>query len=98
MKKYKTWSQDEDTVILDGLKADLKELYKQACDMNLELLEEEKDSTIYRLWLISFLLKRTLQSVKTRYYNVLKPNLELEKMELKKSLWSKIKMFFNTKK
>jgi len=98
MSKYKTWSQDEDTVILDGLKADLKELYKQACDMNLELLEEEKDSTIYRLWLISFLLKRTLQSVKTRYYNVLKPNLELEKMELKKSLWSKIKMFFNTKK
>ena len=98
MRKYKTWSQDEDTVILDGLKADLKELYKQACDVNLELLEEEKDSTIYRLWLVSFLLKRTLQSVKTRYYNVLKPNLELEKMGLKKSLWSKIKMFFNTKK
>ena len=98
MRKYKTWSKDEDTVILDGLKADLKELYKQACDINLELLEEEKDSTIYRLWLVSFLLKRTLQSVKTRYYNVLKPNLELEKMGLKKSLWSKIKMFFNTKK
>ena len=98
MRKYKTWSQDEDTVILDGLKADLKELYKQACDVNLELLEEEKDSTIYRLWLVSFLLKRTLQSVKNRYYNVLKPNLELEKMGLKKSLWSKIKMFFNTKK
>lgn len=98
MTKYKKWSKDEDTVILDGLKADLKELYKQACDINLELLEEEKDSTIYRLWLVSFLLKRTLQSVKTRYYNVLKPNLELEKMGLKKSLWSKIKMFFNTKK
>ena len=100
MSKYKTWSQDEDTVILDGLKADLKELYKQACDINLELLEEEKDSTIYRLWLISFLLKRTLLSVKTRYYNVLKPNLELElkKKEVKKSLWSKVKMFFNTKK
>ena len=98
MSKYKTWSKDEDTVILDGLKADLKELYKQACDINLELLEEEKDSTIYRLWLVSFILGRTLQSVKTRYYNVLKPNLELEKMELKKSLWSKIKMFFNTKK
>ena len=98
MSKYKTWSKDEDTVILDGLKADLKELYKQACDINLELLEEEKDSTIYRLWLVSFILGRTLQSVKTRYYNVLKPNLELEKMELKKSLWSKIKMFFITKK
>lgn len=98
MSKYKTWSQDEDTVILDGLKADLKELYKQACTIESLDVIEEKDSTIYRLWLVSFLLKRTLQSVKTRYYNVLKPNLELEKREVKKSLWSKIKMFFNTKK
>lgn len=98
MGKYKKWSQDEDTVILDGLKADLKELYKQASTIaNLDVIEK-KDSTIYRLWLVSFLLGRTFQSTKTRYYNVLKPNLELEKMGLKKSLWSKVKMFFNTKK
>lgn len=100
MRKYKTWSQDEDTVILDGLKADLKELYKQASTIaNLDVIEK-KDSTIYRLWLVSFLLGRTFQSTKTRYYNVLKPNLELElkKREVKKSLWSKVKMFFNTKK
>ena len=98
MSKYKTWSQDEDTVILDGLKADLKELYKQACTVeNLDGIEE-KDSTVYRLWLISFILGRTFLSTKVRFYNVLKPNLELEKRELKKSLWSKVKMFFNTKK
>ena len=100
MRKYKTWSQDEDTVILDGLKADLKELYKQAATIaNLDVIEK-KDSTIYRLWLISIILGRTFQSTKTRFYNVLKPNLELElkKREVKKSLWSKVKMFFNTKK
>ena len=100
MRKYKEWSQDEDTVILDGLKADLKELYKQASTIaNLDVIEK-KDSTIYRLWLVSFLLGRTFQSTKTRYYNMLKPNLELElkKREVKKSLWSKVKMFFNTKK
>ena len=100
MGKYKTWSQDEDTVILDGLKADLKELYKQACTIeNLDVMEE-KDSNIYRLWLISFILGRTFLSTKVRYYNVLKPNLEFElkKREVKKSLWSKVKMFFNTKK
>ena len=100
MRNYKTWSEDEDTVILDGLKADLKELYKQACDINLELLEEEKDSNIYRLWLISIILGRTFLSTKVRFYNVLKPNLEFElkKREVKKSLWSKVKMFFNPKK
>ena len=100
MRKYKTWSQDEDTVILDGLKADLKELYKQACIIE-DLGEvEEKDSTIYRLWLISFLLGRTFKSTNSRFYRVLKPKLELElkKREVKKSLWSKVKMFFNTKK
>lgn len=100
MRKYKTWSQDEDTVILDGLKADLKELYKQACTIeNLDVIEE-KDSTIYRLWLISFILGRTFKGTKTRFYKVLKPKLELElkKREVKKSLWSKVKMFFNTKK
>ena len=100
MRKYKTWSQDEDTVILDGLKADLKELYKQACTIeNLDAIEE-KDSIIYRLWLIAIILGRTFKSTKTRFYNVLKPNLELElkKREVKKSLWSKVKMFFNTKK
>ena len=100
MGKYKTWSQDEDTVILDGLKADLKELYKQAATIaNLDVIEK-KDSTIYRLWLISFILGRTFLSTKVRYYNVLKPNLEFElkKREVKKSLWSKVKMFFNTKK
>ena len=100
MRKYKTWSQDEDTVILDGLKADLKELYKQACTVeNLDGIEE-KDSTIYRLWLIAFILGRTFQSTNIRYYRVLRPKLELElkKREVKKSLWSKVKMFFNTKK
>ena len=100
MGKYKTWSQDEDTVILDGLKADLKELYKQACAIeNLDGIEE-KDSTIYRLWLISFILGRTFQSTNVRFYRVLRPKLELElkKREVKKSLWSKVKMFFNTKK
>lgn len=100
MRKYKTWSQDEDTVILDGLKADLKELYKQACAIeNLDGIEE-KDSTIYRLWLISFILGRTFQSTNIRFYRVLRPKLELElkKREVKKSLWSKVKMFFNTKK
>ena len=100
MRKYKTWSQDEDTVILDGLKADLKELYKQACAIeNLDGIEE-KDSTIYRLWLISFILGRTFQSTNVRFYRVLRPKLELElkKREVKKSLWSKVKMFFNTKK
>lgn len=100
MGKYKTWSQDEDTVILDGLKADLKELYKQACTIENLGEIEEKDSTIYRLWLISFLLGRTFKSTNSRFYRVLKPNLELElkKREVKKSLWSKVKMFFNTKK
>ena len=100
MGKYKTWSEDEDTVILDGLKADLKELYKQASTIeNLDVMEE-KDSNVYRLWLISFILGRTFLSTKVRYYNVLKPNLEFElkKREVKKSLWSKVKMFFNTKK
>ena len=100
MRKYKTWSQDEDTVILDGLKADLKELYKQACTVeNLDGIEE-KDSTVYRLWLISFILGRTFQSTNIRFYRVLRPKLELElkKREVKKSLWSKVKMFFNTKK
>ena len=100
MRKYKTWSQDEDTVILDGLKADLKELYKQACAIeNLDGIEE-KDSTVYRLWLISFILGRTFQSTNIRFYRVLRPKLELElkKREVKKSLWSKVKMFFNTKK
>lgn len=99
MRKYKTWSQDEDTVILDGLKADLKELYKQACTIE-DLDEmEEQDSTVYRLWLISFILGRTFQSTNMRYYRVLRPKLELElkKREVKKSLWSKVKMFFNTK-
>ena len=100
MRKYKTWSQDEDTVILDGLKADLKELYKKACTIENLGEIEEKDSTIYRLWLISFLLGRTFKSTNSRFYRVLKPNLELElkKREVKKSLWSKVKMFFNTKK
>ena len=100
MRKYKIWSQDEDTVILDGLKADLKELYKQASTIaNLDVIEK-KDSTIYRLWLISFLLGRTFQSTNVRFYRVLRPKLELElkKREVKKSLWSKVKMFFNTKK
>lgn len=101
MRKYKTWSQDEDTVILDGLKADLKELYRQAA-CTIEDLDaiEEKDSTVYRLWLIAIILGRTLQSTNNRFYRVLKPKLELElkKREVKKSLWSKVKMFFNTKK
>lgn len=100
MRNYKTWSQDEDTVILDGLQADLKKLYKQACVIKFELLEEAKDSTSYRLWLISLILGRTFKSTNSRFYRVLKPNLELElkKREVKKSLWSKVKMFFNTKK
>lgn len=100
MRNYKTWSQDEDTVILDGLKADLKELYKQACTIKDLDVIEEKDSTIYRLWLIAIILERTFESTNSRFYRVLKPKLELElnKREVKKSLWSKVKMFFNTKK
>jgi len=99
MRNYKTWSQDEDTVILDGLKADLNELYKQACTIKDLDVIEEKDSTIYRLWLISIILGRTFESTNSRFYRVLKPKLELElkKREVKKSLWSKVKMFFNTK-
>lgn len=100
MRKYKAWSQDEDTVILDGLKADLKGLYKQACTIeNLDGIEE-KDSTVYRLWLIAFILGRTFQSTNSRFYRVLKPKLDLELKNrvVKKFLWSKVKMFFNTKK
>ena len=100
MRKYKTWSQDEDTVILDGLKADLKELYKQACTIeNLDVIEE-KDSTVYRLWLIAIILGRTFKSTNSRFYRVLKPKLDLELKNrvVKKFLWSKVKMFFNTKK